>query len=373
MHQLALASLMVAGACTADGPPGTTDTGPAEVDCTSSGQLCTLAGTGSRGWSETGGPALETTLFLPTDVTFDTDGQPLIVDYNNMRILRLEVDGTLQTIMGVGVHAYASDGIDALDTPLENPVSAAVGPDGELYVSEQHGARVLRMEDGWVEVYAGSPDDPGIEDWTGDGGPAREARLSQSVGLTIAPDGTLFIGDTGNHCIRMVTPDGTIDALAGSGDTELSDGAGSNASFHMPQHMAYHDGAVYVADTVNHAVRRIDVSTRMVTTIAGTGTAGFSGDGGPAEAAELDTPQGVGVDADGRVYIADSENHVVRRVDTDGTIDTFAGQPGAPGYDGDGGPALDGSLDWPINVGVGPDGTVYIADTLNSVIRTVAP
>jgi len=353
--------------------PSATDPAAPPLDCSSPGQLCTLAGTGDRAWSEDGGLATETALFLPTDVAFDLDGQPLIVDYNNMRILRLETDGTVNTIVGMGVHAYASDGIDALDTPLENPISMEVGSEGELYVTEQHGARILVVDDGWVEVYAGSPDDPGVEDWTGDGGPAREGRLSQSVGLARADDGTLFIGDTRNHCIRMVSPDGVLDALAGSGLRELADGAGASASFDMPQHLAWHDGMVYVADTNNHAVRRIDVATRLVTTIAGTGTPGFSGDGGPGAEAQLHTPQGVGVDSQGRVYIADSDNHVIRRIDTDGTIHTVVGTPGVDGYEGDGGAALDGTLHWPTNVIVGPDDTVYVADTLNSVIRTVAP
>lgn len=372
--RLLLSSFLLAG-CAGDPVSLPGDDPDGRVDCASvaSGHICTLAGTGERGWSADGGPAWDSTLFLPTDVALDSDGQPLIVDYNNMRVLRLETEGTLQTVIGVGVHAYATDGIDPLETPLENPVSLEVGSDGAWYVTEQHGARVLRVADGWLDVYAGSPDDPGAEDWTGDGGPAREARMSQSVGLAIADDDTLFIADTGNRCVRLVTPDGTMQALAGSGEDALVDGVGDAASLSMPQHMAWHDGFVYVADTGNHAVRRIEVETGEVLTVAGTGAPGFSGDGGPAAAAQLDTPQGVGVDADGRVYIADSENHVIRRVETDGTITTWAGTPGVPGYDGDGGPADAALLQWPLNVRVGPDGTVYIADTLNSVIREVAP
>lgn len=354
------------------GPDGD-NSSPPGTDCTSPGQLCTFAGTGDRGWSEDGGAADETTLFLPTDLAIDIDGQELVVDYNNMRILRHEVDGTLQTVVGMGVHAYASNEVDALDTPLENPVSMVVGSDGAYYITEQHGARILRVVDGWLDVYAGPADDPGIEDWTGDGGPALDARMSQSIGLAIGPDDTLFIGDTRNHCVRMVTPDGIMQALAGDGEPRLVDATGAAASFAGPQHLAYHDGHVYVADTINHAVRRIEVATGAVITLAGDGTPGFEGDGGPATEARLDTPQGLAVDAEGRVYIADTENHVVRRIDVDGTIDTFAGTPGVDDYTGDGGPATEGTLHWPTNVTIGPDGTLYIADTLNSVIRTVAP
>ncbi len=344
-----------------------------ELDCTTSGHICTLAGTGDRGWSEPGGLATDSALFLPTDVAIDVDGQPLIVDYNNMRVLRLETDGTLSTVVGIGSHAYATDGIEALETPLENPISMEVGSDDTLYITEQHGSRVLRVADGWLEVYAGSPDDPGVESWTGDGGPAREGTMSQTVGMTLAPDDTLFIADTGNNRVRVVSPDGILDTLAGSGVEALTDGVGDEAALNGPQHMAWHDGAVYVADTLNHAVRRIDVATGEVTTLAGTGVAGSSGDGGPAADAQLDTPQGVGVDAEGRVYVADSENHVVRRIELDGTLTTWAGTMGQPDYTGDGAPAAEATLDWPINVRVGPDGTVYIADTLNSVVRVVAP
>lgn len=343
------------------------------LDCTTSGHVCTVAGTGERGWSDDGGQATNTILFLPTDLAFDVDEQPLIVDYNNMRILRTEPDGTAHTIVGMGIHAYASNEVDALETPLENPVSMVVGPDGELYVTEQHGARILRVQDGWLDVYAGSATEPGIEDWAGDGGPALDAAMSQSVGLTIGPDGTLYIGDTGNHRIRTVSPDGIMGTLAGSGERALLDGVGAGASFAGPQHLAWHDGHVYVADTFNHAVRRVHALTGEVETLAGDGTAGFSGDGGPANSAQLDTPQGVAVDADGRVYIADSENHVVRRIDTDGTIATWAGTPGVEGYTGDGDAVGDATLHWPTNVRVGPDGSVYLLDTLNSVVRRVAP
>jgi DNA-binding beta-propeller fold protein YncE len=366
--------IVLFAACTGgEDPTGPEPGGPDELDCRTPGHICTFAGTGDRGWGEAGGAPEDTTLFLPTDVAFDLDGQPIVVDYNNMRILRHELDGTLQTVVGMGVHAYATDGIDARSTPLENPVAMAVGPDGTWFLNEQHGARILAVRDGWLTVHAGPADDPGAEGWSGDGGPALDARMSQGVGLTAAPDGTLYIGDTGNHVVRVVHPDGTMGTLAGGGEPGFVDGDPSEARFHTPQHVAWHDGYVYVADTNNHAVRRIDAATGEVVTVAGGNGQGFGGDGGPAVDATLDTPQGVGVDALGRVYIADSENHVVRRIETDGTLTHWAGTPGEPDLTGDGGPALEARLDWPVNVSVGPDGVVYIADTLNSVIRAVAP
>jgi sugar lactone lactonase YvrE len=365
----ALASIvLVWGGCADPKKPG-----KQSQDCTSPGHICTVAGTGERGWGEDGQAATDMHLFLPTDVAFDIDGQPIVVDYNNMRVLRMELDGTLSTVVGMGIHSYATDGIDALDSPIENPISADVGSDGTLYIMEQHGGRVLRVVDGWLDVYAGDADNPGYEGWEGDGGPARDGVMSQSVGLTMAPDGTLYIADTGNHCIRYVTPDGTIDALTGNGEAALADGLPGGASFHQPHHIVWHNGELYVADAFNHAVRRIDPDSGAVTTVAGTGEAGFAGDGAQATEALLNTPQGIALDEQGRLYIADSQNHVVRRVDQEGTIQTWTGQPGSPGYGGDGGPVTDASLDWPTNISIGPDGVIYIVDTLNSVIRTVIP
>jgi sugar lactone lactonase YvrE len=364
------AGLVLLSACSG-APSGGDDPVDSELDCTTSGQICTAIGTGDRGWGDAGGPATATTLFLPTDVGFDLEERPIVVDYNNMRVLKIDVDGTTRTVAGMGVHAYASNEVDALATPLENAIAVAIGPEGQMYLNEQHGARILRVVDGWLDVYAGSATDPGLQGWTGDGGPALGASFSQFVGLTAAPDGTLFVGDTGNNCIRAISPDGVVSHVAGNGDAALIDGL--DAAFNGPQHLAWHDGALYVADTRNHAVRHIDLATGIVTTLAGDGMPGATGDGGPAIDARIDTPQGVAVDAEGRVYIADSENHVVRRIELDGTIDVFAGALGVEGYLGDGEPATDALLQWPTNVRIGPDGTVWIADTLNSVMRTVAP
>ena len=360
------------GASEETGQPGS----KIQLDCATSGHICTLAGTGQRGFTESGRPALETNLFLPTDTAFDENGRLLVVDYNNMMLRRLEDDGTLSTVVGTGRHAYAFDGIDALETPIENPISLAVDSTGVYYLMEQHGARVLRVDarSGWLDVYAGDADQPGYEGWAGDGGPARDAAMSQSVGMALAEDGTLYIADTRNHRIRYVEPEGAImQTLAGSGEKGLVDGVGLDAQFREPHHVAYAEGVLYVADAGNHVVRKIDVATGEVTRFAGTGAPGSLGDGGLAVDAALNTPQGVGVGPDGSVYIADTENHAVRRVDLKGQITTVVGALEVPGYEGDGGPAAAALLHWPVNVTPLEDGGLLIADTINSVIREVVP
>lgn len=359
--------LLIAG-CVEPAPP--TEPTP-EPSCTEApGEICTVAGTGDRGFNGTK-PALETFLYLPSDVRFDAHGQMHVVDFNNMVIRRLEADGTLPPIAGVGLHAYASDGIEALQSPLENPNALAVAPDGSLFIIELHGTRVLRVDpEGWLTVYAGSPDSPGYEGYEGDGGPAREAALTESYGLCLGDDGTLFIADTGNHAIRAVTPDGTIDTLAGDGTPGHTDGIGAGAQLDGPRHLACHDGTVYVADMNNHRVRAIDAATGAVSTLAGTGEPGHSGDGGPALSAMLSEPYGVAVGEDGTVFVAEFGNHTVRAIRPDGTIETVAGQPGEAGSDGDLGPATDAWLSRPQQVGVWGD-DLYIVDTFNDVIRRV--
>jgi DNA-binding beta-propeller fold protein YncE len=363
--------LVFLAACTPD--TGGSGGGAGRLDCATSGHVCTVAGTGERGWSDDGLAATASHLFLPTDVAEGPDGAMWVVDYNNMRVRRVTAEGTFETVAGSGIHAYATDGIVAVESALENPVSLAVAADGVAYITEQHGARVLRLDDGWLEVYAGDAESPGYEGWDGDGGPARDATMSQSIGLALADDGTLYIGDTRNERIRVVSPDGIMGTLAGSGESDFIDADAENACFFQPHHIALGDGVLYVADAGNHAVRAVDLVTGAVTTVAGMGEPGFSGDGGLGVHAHLDTPQGVAVGLDGELYIADSENHVVRVLYTDGTLDTFAGQPGEFGLEGDGGPVEEALLQWPTNVTVTRDGRLWIADTLNSVVREVVP
>jgi hypothetical protein len=363
-------TLLLLAACGSDEGPGSRSA--ADLDCTTPGHICTVAGTGQRAWSDDGLPARESHLFLPTDVAEAPDGLLWIVDYNNMRLRRIAEDGTLETLAGTGVHGYAFDGIDALESPIENPVSVEIAADGTGYLMEQHGARVFTLRDGWLEVYAGDADNPGYEGWEGDGGPAREAMISQSVGMALADDGTLYIGDTRNNVIRVVSPDGIMDTVTGTGEAAFIDGAKDAACFFQPHHVAVGDGVLYVADAGNHAVRVVDLASGGVSTLAGTGARGFSGDGVFVTAAQLDTPQGVAVGPDDEVYIADSENHVIRIVYPDGIIETFAGTPGQFGLEGDGGPAGQALLQWPTNVTVASDGRLWIADTMNSVVREIA-
>ncbi|MFE9898614.1 hypothetical protein ACFYPT_40440, partial [Streptomyces sp. NPDC005529] len=208
--------------------------------------------------------------------------------------------------------------------------------------------------------------------YTGDGGPAHHATLHIPDGVAVRSDGTVCIADTYNHRIRRVAADGIITTLAGTGEHGFSGDGGSahKAALAAPEAVAAGaDGMVYIADTLNHRVRRI-AADGIITTLAGTGQNDFGGDGGPAHRSLLRYPQGVAAGPDGVVYIADTLNQRVRRITADGIITTLAGT-GQNGCGGDGRPAHQATLSAPRSVAVGPDGTVYIADTFNHRIRRI--
>jgi sugar lactone lactonase YvrE len=264
---------------------------------------------------------------------------------------------------------------------MENPIDIARCDDAGFYIAEQHADRVDYVADGQLTYTAGLGGYPGL---SGDGGPALQALMSEPTGLACGPDGEIYVSDSLNHVIRVVYADGTIDTFAGDGEFGLVDGVGVAARMSQPMRLAVHDGALYVVDWLNSAIRRISIPDRTVTTVVGNGTPGFSGDGGPATLAQLHYPNGIGFGPDGAMYIADTENHVIRKVDTDGIISTVAGTPcgpdidettgtpmAHPGFAGDGGPALDALLNAPQDVVVDDQGTMWIADTFNSRIRSV--
>ena len=251
------------------------------------------------------------------------------------------------------------------------PSALAIDSAGNLYFVDRDTYRVRKVDAaGQVSTIAGS----GLAGFSGDGGPATSARLGDRVeGLAVDGEGNIYIADTGNYRIRKVDRSGIISTIAGTGSFRTGgDGgparvAGLTAIGGLAVDAV---GNLYVADTWDDRVRRIDTNG-IISTVAGTGDAGRSGDAGPAIDARLDKPKGVAVGPAGNIYIADTDNHVVRRVDASGTITTIAGT-GDRGYSGDGGPATDAVLSEPQAVAVDAVGNVYIADTANGIVRRVA-
>lgn len=345
---------------------------PEPFDCDASGAVCTVVGTGAHGYNGDGRKALQTDLFYPSAVRFFDDGAPLVVDFNNMRLITLDDDDRVVHLAGFGFHGGASDGIEATQSPLENPIDAQTLDDGGFLIAEYHTGRVLRVDaSGWLTVVAGT----GQIGFGGDGGPAKQAVLSEFAGLTMGDDGVVYIADTENHCIRKVDPTtGIIEMVAGDGQPGDADGDVSQARFNEPWHLSWHDDALFIADRYNHKVRRLDLLTGLVSTVAGTGVAGSDGDGGPALQAQLDTPSAVAVGDDGALWIADRLNHSIRRVSPDGTLTTEVGFLAAAGDGPDQGDAADSALQAPENVAIQPGtGHVWIADSHNSKIRVYVP
>lgn len=263
----------------------------------------------------------------------------------------------------------------AIGPQFNQPTALAVGPSGSLYVLDQASGTVRRVSksSGSVALVAGSH--PGF---SGDNGQATSALLNQPSGMAFDSSGDLFIADTGNNRIREVAAaTGLITTVAGNGTAGYSgdNGRAITASLNQPSAVAADsNGNLYIADTANSAIRKVDLQTGLITTVAGNGTAGFSGDNGPASAAQLDQPRGITVDPLGNLFISDTGNQSIREIPASkGTIFTIAGNETA-GYTGDGGPSYKAQLDTPYATVIDTTtGNLYIADYGNGAVRMVLP
>ncbi|RYE84439.1 MAG: hypothetical protein EOO65_02260, partial [Methanosarcinales archaeon] len=362
--------------------------------------ITTVAGNGSSGYCGDGGAAQAARLSSPWGVTAVTNASSggvvlYIADSGNDRIRHVDEGGNITTVAGTGTYGFSGDGGAATAAMLSSPwgvtaVTNASSGGVVLYIADYYNNRIRRVDEGGIiTTVAGN----GTQGCSGDGGPAMAARLYKPTCVTAVANAStgsvvLYIADFNNNRIRRVDEGGVITTVAGTGTAGFSGdhGPAQAARLSYPTGVtavtnASSDGVVlYIADRHNHRIRRVDEGG-MITTVAGNGTHGFSGDGGPAQAATLRSPNGVTVltnTSSGGVvlYIADSDNHRIRRVDEGGIITTVAGTDTA-GFSGDGGPAQAARLSNPRSVSVLTDtnsgGVVlYIADRDNHRIRRVA-
>ncbi len=321
------------------------------------------------GFSGDGGPAVQAQLRRPTGVAVDGAGNLYITDTWNNRIRKVDSAGTITTVAGTGPRGFGGDGGLAVQAQLDRPTGVAVDSSGNLYVADSGNYRIRKIDStGTITTVAGT----GESGFGGDGGPAVQAQIARPAGVTVGGSGNLYIADRDNHRIRKVDSTGMITTVAGTGESGFGGDGGPaiQAQFARPVGVAVDSSDnLYIADRDNHRIRKVD-STGMITTVAGTGESGFGGDGGPAIQAQLRFPAGVAVDSSGNLYIADRDNHRVRKVDSNGTITTVAGT-GEYGFGGDGGPAIQAQLRFPAGIAVDSSGNLYIADTLNHRIRKV--
>jgi uncharacterized protein (TIGR03437 family) len=342
------------------------------------GVITTFAGNGTAGFSGDGGPAERAQLDLAVGdgeleeyahIAFDAQGNLYIPDQLNNRIRRVTPAGIITTVVGSGEHAFLGNNVPALEAALDNPTAVAFDSQGNLYIADQHNNRVRRVSpQGIITTFAGN----GSHSFGGNGGPAAAASLDFPGGLAVDAAGNVYISDTHNNQVRRVAPNGVITAFAGAGDHGFGGDGGPavRAALDFPAGLAVDAaGNLYIADQHNDRIRRVSPDG-MITTVAGTGEPGFSGDGGPATGAQLDYPADVALDAQGNLYIADMYNNRVRRVDRNGIITTVVGN-GVHGYGGDGGPPLEAALDFPSGLAFDAQGNLYITDHHNNRIRKV--
>ena len=285
----------------------------------------TFAGTGEAGAGGDGGPAAEAQLNFPEGLELDGSGNLYVADTLNRRIRRIDAEGVITTIAGTGERGFSGDGGPAAEAQLTWADGLALDGSGNLYVAD--GGRIRRIDaEGVITTIAGT----GERGFSGDGGPAAEAQLTWADGLALDGSGNLYVADGGR--IRRIDAEGVITTIAGTGERGFSGDGGpaAEAQFAYPSGLALDgSGNLYVADSGNSRIRRIDAEG-VITTIAGTGERGFSGDGGPATEAQLAYPGGLAVDGSGNLYVADSGNSRIRRIDAEGTITTIAGSgPGS--------------------------------------------
>jgi hypothetical protein len=341
-----------------------------KVDFTT-GIITTVAGSWNAGYSGDGGPATLARLDNPAAVCFKGTQEMVIADRGNSCLREVDLIDIISTLTSTGAPS------------LNKPYHIAMDGSENVYIADtdNHRIRKLAPFTHKVATIAGT----GSEGYSGDGGPATSAELNKPRGIFVDGSENIYIADTGNHWIRKVDAStGFISRVAGKakedGKPEDGDdgdgGLATLAGLKKPggvvvfQVGAGFDVRIYIADTDNHRIRKVSI-LGIITTVAGTGNGGYSGDGGPATSAELSKPRGIFVDGSENIYIADTDNHCIRKVSISGTITTVAGT-GNGGYSGDGGPATSAKLNKPNAVFVDPAGNIYIADQDNNRVRLVS-
>jgi sugar lactone lactonase YvrE len=334
------------------------------------GRIQTIAGNGTAGYTGDNGPAALAQLHLPYGVALDRAGNLFIADTGNSAIRRIAATtGTITAVAGTGTPGFTGDGGPAISAELAGPIGVSVDSAGDLYISDTANSRVREVDTaGTITTIAGGA----TSGFSGDGGPAANALLYYPRGIAVDERSNVYIADSVNRRIRRIDASSTITTVAGDGNKGAGDGGAATATRVSPSSVGLDShGNVFVADTLSERVVRIDAQG-ILTTVAGSGTGGYAGDNGPAIEAQLDTPSDLVIDGADNIFIADTDNHRIRRVDANGNITTIAGN-GTPAFLGEGSPAIDAELSRPSGLALGSDGSVYIADTGNSRVRQIDP
>ena len=303
----------------------------------------------------------------PAGVAYDVSGDLFIADTARNQIFEITIGGAIAVVAGNGTQGFSGDGGSATAAQLNAPTSVAVGADGTVYIADTGNQRIRAVQNGSITTFAGN----GTPGFTGDGGAATAAALNRPVALALDATGALLLCDQGNQRVRRISA-GQIATVAGDGVQGFAGdgGAATSAELNEPSGVAVSaDGRIFIADTNNQRIRVVGTNG-TISTLAGTGVAGVSGDGGPASAAQLSRPMGLAVDAANDLFIADENNHRLRRIAADGTITTIAGS-GLQGAAADGAVAISSAQNQPVAAAFSSFGWPLIADTANHTVQIV--
>lgn len=330
----------------------------------------TIAGNGSSFSSGDGGAATTAGIYGPNGVVFDKLGNLYITEYYSNTIRKVTPAGIISTIAGTGIAGYSGDGGPATNAQLSKPVKIAIDTLNNLYFADLNNNSIRKITPtGVITTVAGI----GIAGYSGDGGLATASRLFHPSGVSCDRMGNIYIADYGNSVIRKVSSVGIITTIAGTGVAGSSGDGGPATAAQLNQPWGVTPdgtGNLYIADLVNHKVRKIS-SSGTITTFAGTGVAGFAGDGGAAISAMLNQPACVIFDQSGNMYISDQLNNRIRKISTSGIISTIAGN-GIAGYSGDGGPATAAAINSTNDIAFDTLGRLVICDNTNNRVRRIS-
>ncbi len=329
--------------------------------------ITTIAGADSIALGD-GGPATAAKLVHPYKVCMDGLGNIYIAERDGNRIRKINSAGIITTIAGTGASGYSGDNGPATSAKLNGPGTIAFDHVGNIYIGDYYNYCVRKIDTGGIiRTIAGT----GTAGFNSDGIPATAAQLSGPSGLIVDSGGNVYISDEFNHRIRKIGPDGIINTIVGTGTPGYigEGGPASAAQIDKPYEITLDShNNLYIADWGNHVIRRIN-SSGIITTVAGNGGGGYDGDGGQATNAKLN-PTDVAVDQNNSMYIADPGNNVIRKVNPSGIISTIAGV-GLTGFSGDGGPSVLARLNFPVGVTLDNQGNIYVADFGNGRVRFI--
>lgn len=338
--------------------------------------ITTIAGTGKA--ADAGGDAslgIETNVGQPFGVELGPDGALYITEVQNHRVRRLDLKtGFITSVAGNGRQGYSGDGGPSMEASLNEPYEVRFDSAGNMFFVEMQNHLIRRVDrkTGIISTVAGT----GKEGFSGDGGPAIKAQFSSPHSIAFDADGHLYVADIGNHRIRRIDlKHNTIETIAGNGEKKLAQEGQQAAGNPLlgPRALAIDGDTLWIALREGHSVWNMSLKEGVLHRVAGTGKAGYSGDGQAALEATFNGPKGIAIGPDKCIYVVDTENQAIRRIDPQtGLISTVAGSgPQRRGAAGDGGPATKGELNRPHGIFVSPDGTIYIGDSENHRVRAV--